>query len=206
MFSNYSQINLLLFIYLSLLTNVCHADVWQFNKDRTVTFHQQKDYLQRGARLNNNPQPLHVLRKKYHSIIVEETKKYSIDPLFVHALIQNESGYQPRVVSHKGAVGLMQLIPETALRFNVKDSSDPKENIRGGIEYLAYLFTLFDKHEYVLAAYNAGEHRVAPCIDGVLKQDCNRMQPKIPNFKETKNYVRKVLSVYQKLRNAKTKI
>lgn len=192
-------LNFCLLVSLYLYPNLNYADVWIINKDGTTVFHQKTDYLRRNGYLKHKTPPISILRKKYDAMIKLESVKYSIDPLLVHAVIQNESRYQAKIISHKGAVGLMQLIPSTAKRFNVKDSTDPEENIRGGVQYLAYLFTLFEQPKHVLAAYNAGENRVAPCIDKSILQDCERLPAKIPNIKETKNYVTSVLADYHQL-------
>jgi soluble lytic murein transglycosylase-like protein len=104
----------------------------------------------------------------------------SLPPELLHSVIQVESNYNPGAVSHKGAQGLMQLIPETARRFGVLNSFDPVENIQGGAKYLKYLLDLY-KGDYprALAAYNAGEKAVAK-YGGV------------PPYPETQNYVARV--------------
>ncbi|HJZ97763.1 MAG TPA: lytic transglycosylase domain-containing protein [Candidatus Solibacter sp.] len=95
----------------------------------------------------------------------------------VHSVIKVESNYNPFAVSSKGALGMMQLIPETARRFGVKNVFNPVENIQGGAKYLRYLLDLFDgSYPLALAAYNAGEAAVA-------------RYGGIPPFPETQNYV-----------------
>jgi len=118
--------------------------------------------------------------------LVEETaSRHQIDPQLVHAIIKVESEYDPRAVSRKGAMGLMQLIPETAQRFGVANPFNPKENIEGGVSYLKHLLDLFRGDlSLSLAAYNAGEAAVQR-FGG------------IPSFAETQNYVRKVTDIYQ---------
>lgn len=104
----------------------------------------------------------------------------------IHAVIRAESGYNAHAVSHAGAQGLMQLMPATAQRFGVKDPFNPKDNINGGSKYLSYLIKLFKgDYKLALAAYNAGENAVI------------RYGNRIPPYKETQNYVRKVLRFYQ---------
>jgi soluble lytic murein transglycosylase-like protein len=127
---------------------------------------------------------------------VEATaKKYSVDPLLVHSVIQVESGYNPTAVSHKGAQGMMQLMPATARRFGVSNSFDPRENIEGGVRYLKYLTTLFPEDlRLAIAAYNAGE--------GAVWKYNNR----IPPYPETEQYVYLVGRKYgQALRDANRK-
>jgi soluble lytic murein transglycosylase-like protein len=109
----------------------------------------------------------------------------------LHAVITVESAYNPHAVSRVGAQGLMQLMPATAERFGVEDPFNPRENINGGSRYLSHLIKLFNGDFYLaLAAYNAGENAV--------KKYGNR----IPPYKETQNYVRKVMQYYQKYRTA----
>ncbi len=110
---------------------------------------------------------------------VEATaKKYDVDPLLVHSVIQVESAYNSRAVSPKGAQGLMQLMPATARRFGVSNSFDPRENIEGGVRYLKYLTSLFpDDLRLAIAAYNAGEAAVW------------KYNNRIPPYPETEQYV-----------------
>jgi soluble lytic murein transglycosylase-like protein len=101
----------------------------------------------------------------------------SLSPLLIHSVIKVESNYNPYAVSSKGALGMMQLIPETARRFGVKNVFNPIENIQGGAKYLRYLLDLFDNsYPLALAAYNAGEAAVA-------------RYGGIPPYPETQNYV-----------------
>ena len=89
----------------------------------------------------------------YDSIIFSLSRHYEIDPYLVKAIIAVESDYNPSALSHKGAAGLMQLMPETARRFGVQDPLDPYENVRGGIRYLRHLSDLFDfSFPHVVAA------------------------------------------------------
>jgi len=111
-------------------------------------------------------------------------KSMGIDPQLVKAVIEVESSRNYRIVSKKGARGLMQLIPATAMRFGVQNSFDPRENIKGGVRYLKFLLGYFEGHvDHVLAAYNAGEYAVDK-YGG------------IPPFKETRNYIRKIRKYY----------
>jgi len=121
---------------------------------------------------------------KFDDIIYKYSDRLEIDPILVKAIIQVESGYDPMTVSHKGARGLMQLMPNTAKRFNVTKVHDPEQNIRGGIEYLAVLLKMFPRDlSKAIAAYNAGENAVLRYRG-------------IPPFQETQTYVRKALTVY----------
>ena len=118
--------------------------------------------------------------------LVEQTAaRFQVDPELIRAIIRVESDYDPKAVSNKGAMGLMQLIPATAHRFGVVNPFDPKQNLEGGVNYLKYLLGLFGGNlSLSLAAYNAGEHSV-------------QRYGGIPAIPETQNYVRKVQSIYQ---------
>ncbi len=125
-----------------------------------------------------------ALRKKYDQFIQKVAYKYSIPPSLVHSIIRYESNYNSRAVSHKGAVGLMQLMPETAKEYGVKNLYDPAENIEGGIRYLKDLIKLYaGKTNLVLAAYNAGQEAI-------------KKYGGIPPYPETRNYIRRIMGKY----------
>ncbi len=118
----------------------------------------------------------------YASIINTKCAQYGVEPSLVRAIIKAESDFNPSAVSNKGAVGLMQLMPETAAFLGVKDMYDPEQNIDGGVRYVRYLLDNFDGDvELTVAAYNCGEGRV------LRNGNC------VPEIKETKNYVKKVM-------------
>src|SRR5690606_8602074 len=123
--------------------------------------------------------------QNFFPLIQEAARSYSIDEDLIQAIIRVESNFNPNAVSYKNCKGLMQLHPDTAARFGVKDIFDPAENIRGGVEYLRYLIDLFDYDlDLVLAAYNAGENAV------------KRYQG-IPPYQETLSYVKRVRSLFK---------
>lgn len=123
-------------------------------------------------------------RSQYDKVIERYADAYNVDPVLVHAVILVESDFNPRCVSNKNARGLMQLIPETAQRYGVKNVFDPEENIRGGVHYLADLLDMFGHDmERALAAYNAGEGAVT-------------RYGGIPPYQETSTYVNRALTVY----------
>ncbi|HVP76986.1 MAG TPA: lytic transglycosylase domain-containing protein [Thermodesulfobacteriota bacterium] len=125
---------------------------------------------------------------QYDSLISEFCKKYQVDFALIKAIIRAESGFNPFAVSRKGAKGLMQLMPETASRMNVSNVFNPRENIEGGVRHFKNLLSLFDNDiRLSLAAYNAGENLVADLRS-------------IPPYRETVDYIRKVLSYYQSYR------
>ena len=124
-------------------------------------------------------------KKLFHPYIADAGTRHGINPKLIHAVIHTESYYNPKIKSHAGAVGLMQLMPATAKRFGVSNRKNPEQNIEGGVKYLKVLMKLFDNDlTLVLAAYNAGE--------GAVKKYGN----KIPPYPETQNYVKKVLRLY----------
>ena len=115
-------------------------------------------------------------------MLVETAKKYGVDSDLVLALANAESGYRPDAVSSAGAVGVMQLMPGTALSLGVSDSFDPKENIDGGVRYLKQMLAMFGGDTAkALAAYNAGPEAV-------------RRYGGIPPYQETQAYVRNILA------------
>jgi len=121
----------------------------------------------------------------YGTEILKATVGTNVSPALVLAVISIESAGQPAAVSRAGAVGLMQLIPATADRFGVTDSTDPAQNIRGGVAYLDWLLDEFDNDPLmVLAAYNSGEGAV-------------RRNQGVPPFAETRDYVPKVLAAWR---------
>jgi soluble lytic murein transglycosylase-like protein len=133
---------------------------------------------------------------KHH--LREASKAHDVDYELLKALIATESGFDTRAVSPKGAVGLMQIMPATAERYGVsgdartpvdKKLTDPRTNIKAGTRYLRYLLDLFPgRLELALAAYNAGEGAV------------QRAGNKIPNYRETQNYVKTVMQLYTMLK------
>ena len=112
-------------------------------------------------------------------------KRYRLDPALVRAVMKAESGFRQKAISQRGAVGLMQLTPETAATLRVADIHDPIQNIRGGAKHLRRLLNRYKGNlPLTLAAYNAGMHRVKG--------------GKVPRIRETRAYVRKVLRFYHR--------
>ena len=127
---------------------------------------------------------------QYDGVIRGAARDATIQAALVRAVIVVESGFNPRAISKKGAIGLMQLQPATAKRYGVKDIYDPEQNVRAGAHYLSDLLARFDSNlELALAAYNAGEEAV------------ERYGRRVPPFRETLAYVPSVMKVYQRLMN-----
>ena len=126
-----------------------------------------------------------VNKKRFADLINEAANRHQVDARLVHAVIQAESAYNARAISSAGAVGLMQLMPDTARRYGVIDRNNPVQNIDGGTHYLKDLLRLFDSNlNLAVAAYNAGENAVI------------RHNNTIPPYPETRNYVKTVMALY----------
>ena len=118
-------------------------------------------------------------------LIRRHSSRHQLHPALIRAVIKAESDFDPRAVSRAGAIGLMQLMPQTAIRMDVRDMYDPDDNVGGGTKYLRHLLNRFHGNlPLALAAYNAGENAV------------DRYQA-LPPFDETRQYVRKVLRYYR---------
>lgn len=152
-----------------------------------------RDEKGRIVYVNVDPMPVSsrtvpVLRQpadpRINRLLRDAARKHELDPTLVQAVIQVESNYNPKAVSRKGALGLMQLIPATARRYGVSDPFDPQQNIEGGVRHLRDLLDLFEGDlNLALAGYNAGVNAVSKYGD-------------IPPYRETRNYVTKVMSLY----------
>jgi soluble lytic murein transglycosylase-like protein len=137
-----------------------------------------------GARINWENQ------KRFLPLVAEAARTYHLDEALLHAVISTESGYEARAVSPKGALGLMQVMPATGKRYGATQLLDPAVNIRAGARYLRDLLALFNQDlKLALAAYNAGENAVL------------RYGHRIPPYRETAQYVPRVLSLYERFRN-----
>ena len=135
-------------------------------------------FPRRSWRYSEESGPL--FKSKYNEIIIRAAKHFDVDAALVSAVIKAESDYDAREVSHKGARGLMQLMPATAERFGVTNSFDPEENIYAGTRYLRWLLKTFDDNaDLAVAAYNAGEGNIWK-YNGV------------PPFRETVNYINRI--------------
>ena len=124
---------------------------------------------------------------RYREEIAHASQRTGLAPELITAVIAAESNFNPTAVSSKGAQGLMQLMPATAASLGVRNVWDPRQNIRGGSDFLARLYAKYGDLSLALAAYNAGEGSVA-------------RHGGVPPFRETRTYVRRVLSYYERYR------
>ncbi len=123
----------------------------------------------------------------YNQVVDEVSRTHGLESALLHAVISVESSYNPKAVSSEGAAGLMQLMPQTAKRYGVADSFDPRQNLDGGARYLKDLLRMFNNDtRLALAAYNAGEHAVM------------KYGNRIPPYRETLRYVPRVMDFYQR--------
>ncbi|MDB5809282.1 MAG: Lytic transglycosylase catalytic [Betaproteobacteria bacterium] len=138
-----------------------------------------------------SPAARRLANKPFAKLIEIAANEAALDPALVHAVISVESGYNATARSPKGALGLMQVLPETALRYGIRNAAkSPAANLRAGTLYLKDLMLMFDRRlDLVLAAYNAGEGAVM------------RYGERIPPFRETRQYVPAVLARYREWRD-----
>lgn len=130
------------------------------------------------------PMPVHARKTAYSGIVEEKAKKHNVDPKLVKSVIRAESNWNHRAVSPKGAMGLMQLMPQTANLMGVNNPFDPEQNIEGGVKYLRHLLTRFEGNlTLAIAAYNAGPMRV-------------ERKGGVPSIPETVTYVQRVIGDY----------
>ena len=144
--------------------------------------------LDKSMENTKNPNP--VSKTEINNLISKYSEQAGLDVDFVKAVINQESGFNPNATSKCGAMGLMQLMPGTAQGLGVTNAYDPEQNIQGGTKYLKGLMDRFDNNKSLaLAAYNAGPNAV-------------KKYGGIPPYQETQNYVKSVLSKYDKMKGA----
>lgn len=184
----------ILFIALSLVFSIgadSWADIYRYIDDSGVVCYTDAPLNRKAEKVMRTEPPVlqkdgynAAVQRDFHSIVVDKASKYEMDPSLVHAVIKTESNGNPRAVSKKGAMGLMQLMPTTASDLAVRNPFDPEENIDGGTRYLKYLIERFNGDlTLALAAYNAGPKTV-------------EKTGSVPQITETKQYVKRVLSLY----------
>ncbi|MCP9440277.1 MAG: transglycosylase SLT domain-containing protein [Nitrospira sp.] len=164
-----------------------HAEVYQYIDATGVISLTNVPSDPRYRRIDQAPSRLHptLSEAELEPTILRFSRQYQLPPALIRAVIKAESDFDTRAVSRAGAIGLMQLMPQTAVRLDVKDLYDPEDNIGGGTKYLRFLLDRFRGDlPLALAAYNAGEHVV------------DRYRA-LPPIEETRRYVRKVLRYYR---------
>lgn len=176
------------------------ADIYSFKDERGVVHFTNMPSLDRRYKLlyrearsapvpSRGWMPTEADIRRYQAIVETAANNHGVDKALVHAVISAESGYNPNAVSPRGASGLMQLMPETARRYGVRNIFDPTENVGGGVRYLKDLLAMFNGDmRLALAGYNAGENAVI------------RAGNRVPPYPETKNYVPKVMDIYHRFR------
>lgn len=145
---------------------------------------QSPETAMRTTAASHTPRSSSSVPSAYADIISTACDRHGVDPALVQAIVKVESDFNPTALSSKGAMGLMQLMPQTAMDMNVSNSFNPNENIDGGVKYLRYLMDRYEGNlSLALAAYNSGETAV-------------KKWGTIPPFRETQNYVQKILKLY----------
>jgi soluble lytic murein transglycosylase-like protein len=173
-------------IILAALPGAAQAQIytWRDAAGNLVLSDKAKDpaaetYKVARAGLFRTTRPVSRRAGQFDGLIEEHASAHDVNPALVRAVIQAESAFNPRARSHKGAMGLMQLMPATAAEFSVLDPYDPRENIRAGVAYLKQLLVKYADESLALAAYNAGPAAVA-------------RYGRIPPYRETREYVDKI--------------
>lgn len=161
--------------------------VHRLNTGEIVLGNGPKIYSFRPSDSRLNAGPAGAKADAFAAIIDRAAFVHGLDPWLLHAVIRAESAYNPMAQSSKGAMGLMQLMPDTAARYGVKDPWNPEENVYAGARYLRDLMGMFGSDvRLAVAAYNAGEGNV------------QKYGNQIPPFDETRGYVSKVLDFYRR--------
>ena len=190
-------ITLLILVLLALRADSACAGIEE-EKEATIVFTKDPKKISPDVKflkaLKNTPRhpaPVQKAPVIYDDYIHQASQKHHLDPNLVKAVIKQESNFNRSDVSWKGAQGLMQLMPDTARRLGVYNSFDPYENIHGGTRYLQLMLLNFNGNlAKALAAYNAGPEAV-------------RKYGRIPPYRETQDYVRKVLHYYKIYRGSR---
>ncbi len=176
-----------------LLTNVNPSGNFdKFTKKVKVTYYKDSNLYDGDSSASSNnygssSASSSGTRNSYDSYILASAQRHGVDPGLMKAMMHTESAFNPNARSPVGAQGLMQLMPATARRFKVSNPWSPADNIEGSAKYIAWLMKRFNNNvEFAVAGYNAGEGNVDKYKG-------------IPPFKETRNYVKSVMSRYHSL-------
>ncbi len=189
--TKFSKIFVVSAIFILIVTVLSvHADIYMYTDDNGVLHftntptsneHDYKVYIKERTSISNK---FHST-KKYDEFISDASREFDVDSRLLKAMIKAESDFDPRAISRKGAMGLMQIMPENFKMLNLKNPFDPWQNIRAGAQYFKKLYKRFNgKLALSLAAYNAG-----PTVVDRYKR--------IPPYQETEEYVSRVLRYYR---------
>jgi len=169
--------------------SICKGDIYRF-KDKNGVWHftNVKDDARYRLYIKTKRGTPKAYIKKYEGIIQQAGKEFYVEPSLIKAIIKAESDFDHQAVSHKGAQGLMQLMPDTANELQVQDPFDPEENIYGGTRYLSRLLKRFGNNiQLAVAAYNAGPELVEQAGG-------------IPPVPETRRFVARVMKYYSQFK------
>jgi soluble lytic murein transglycosylase-like protein len=164
-----------------------HADIYQYTDGSgTIILTNVPNDSRYKRIISESPRPrTFISNGELEPVIARHSRRHRLHPALIRAVIKAESDFDPMAISRAGAVGLMQLMPQTAVQLDVQDMYNPDQNIGGGTKYLRQLLDRFNGNlPLALAAYNAGETAV------------DRYQS-LPPFEETRRYVKKVLHYYR---------
>ena len=184
---------LIFLFFITLVPASNAADLYSFTDEEGVTYYtnipgkgrMKVPLPMKKAMSQPSFTPSSLNSEVYEPVIAAAGERFAVDPALVRAVIKTESNFNHRAVSPKGAMGLMQLMPQTAQEMGVANPFDPVENIHAGVRYLGQLLQLLKQNlPLALAAYNAGTKRI---ID----------RNEIPAIEETQNYVQRVLECYE---------
>jgi soluble lytic murein transglycosylase len=188
-------------LFISTSGAVSYADIYKYTDGNGISYFtnvppgkDHKKIISGGRKdiLRSEGKSRSKANRYYDQIIESKSIKYNIKPSVINAVITVESDWDPEAISKKGAIGLMQLMPSTAKDMKIENPFDPEENIEGGTRYLRYLLNRFNEDiNLALAAYNAGP--------GLVERFGG-----IPSISETKNFVKKVISISKDNDHAKT--
>lgn len=169
-----------------------HADIYKYIDNKGVTHFTNIPKTKEYKKIMNDAG--RTSYKDFDHIINRKSVKYNIKPGIIKAVITAESNWDFRAVSKSGAIGLMQLMPATARDMRIKNPYDPEQNIEAGTRYLRHLLDRFNNNLHLaLAAYNAGPARV-------------ERSGGIPSIRETRKYVKTVMSIYKGRTGKNTRI